>query len=46
MSETQKKLGQARPPRVHITYDVEAGGVETQKELPLVIGVMGEFSDE
>lgn len=46
MSETQSKLGKARPPRVHITYDVEVGGAETQKELPLVIGVMGEFSDE
>ncbi|WP_277972968.1 type VI secretion system contractile sheath small subunit [Pantoea agglomerans] len=46
MSETQNKLGKARPPRVHITYDVEVGGAETQKELPLVIGVVGEFSDE
>lgn len=46
MSETQNKLGKARPPRVHITYDVEVGGAETQKELPLVIGVVGEFSNE
>ncbi|EQA1624826.1 type VI secretion system contractile sheath small subunit [Enterobacter asburiae] len=46
MSETQNKLGKARPPRVHITYDVEVGGAETQKELPMVIGVVGEFSDE
>lgn len=46
MSETQNKLGKSRSPRVHITYDVEVGGAETQKELPLVIGVVGEFSDE
>lgn len=46
MSKTQSKLGKSRPPRVHITYDVEVGGAETQKELPLVIGVVGEFSDE
>lgn len=46
MTNTQKKLDKARPPRVQITYDVETGGAETQKELPLVIGVMGEFSQD
>lgn len=45
MSDTQKKLGKVRPSRVHITYDVEAGDNTTQKELPLVIGVIGEFSE-
>ncbi|HGY7113025.1 TPA: type VI secretion system contractile sheath small subunit, partial [Escherichia coli] len=44
MSSTQHKLDKARPPRVQITYDVEIGNAKTAKELPLVIGVMGEFS--
>ncbi|WP_208464017.1 MULTISPECIES: type VI secretion system contractile sheath small subunit [Escherichia] len=44
MSNTQHKLDKARPPRVQITYDVETGDADTAKELPLVIGVLGEFS--
>ncbi|EEQ4721797.1 type VI secretion system contractile sheath small subunit [Escherichia coli] len=44
MSNTQHKLDKARPPRVQITYDVETGDAETSKELPLVIGVLGEYS--
>lgn len=44
MSNTQHKLDKARPPRVQITYDVETGDAETAKELPLVIGVLGEYS--
>ncbi|EEC8636890.1 TPA: type VI secretion system contractile sheath small subunit [Escherichia coli] len=44
MSNTQHKLDKARPPRVQITYDVETGDAETAKELPLVIGVVGEYS--
>ncbi|MHA0273237.1 type VI secretion system contractile sheath small subunit [Enterobacter ludwigii] len=44
MSNTQKKIGKTRPPRVQITYDVEVGGAQTKKELPLVIGVMGDFA--
>ena len=46
MSNTQRKLDKARPPRVHITYDVEIGGENNQKELPLVIGVIGHFSHD
>ncbi|BBT78225.1 TPA: type VI secretion system contractile sheath small subunit [Escherichia coli] len=46
MGSTQHKLDKARPPRVQITYDVEIGNAKTAKELPLVIGVMGEFSSE
>jgi len=46
MDNTQHKLGKARPPRVQITYDVETGGAQSQKELPLVIGVVGEFSQD
>ena len=46
MSNTQKKLGKARPPRVQITYDVEVGGAQSKKELPLVMGVMGDFAKD
>ena len=41
---TQHKLSRVRAPRVHITYDVELGGAIEQKELPFVVGVMGDFS--
>ncbi|EPL4526991.1 type VI secretion system contractile sheath small subunit [Enterobacter asburiae] len=44
MSNTQHKLDKARPPRVQITYDVEVGNAQTVKELPLVVGVMGDFT--
>lgn len=46
MSNTQHKLSKSRPPRVQITYDVEAGGAETKKELPLVMGVIGDFAKD
>ncbi|WP_279051851.1 type VI secretion system contractile sheath small subunit [Cedecea davisae] len=46
MSNTQKKLSKARPPRVQITYDVEVGGAQSKKELPLVIGVIGDFAKD
>lgn len=41
-----KKLARVRKPRVHITYDVETEGATKQKELPFVVGVMGDFSGE
>lgn len=40
----QKKLNRVRKPRVHITYDVETNGAEVKRELPFVVGVMGDFS--
>jgi type VI secretion system protein ImpB len=40
----QKKLNRVRKPRVHITYDVETEGAQVRKELPFVVGVMGDFS--
>jgi type VI secretion system protein ImpB len=40
----QKKIGRVRPPRVHITYDVETGGAIEKKELPFVVGVMADLS--
>lgn len=39
----QHKIDRVRPPRVQITYDVEIGGAIELKELPFVIGVMGDF---
>ncbi len=40
------KLNRVRKPRVHITYDVETEGAEVQRELPFVVGVMGDFSGD
>lgn len=42
----QKKLGRVRPPRVQITYDVEVGEAMESKELPFVLGVVGDFSGQ
>lgn len=39
----QHKIDRVRPPRVQITYDVEIGGAIELKELPFVIGVLGDF---
>jgi type VI secretion system protein ImpB len=40
----QQKLKRVRKPRVHITYDVETEGARVVKELPFVMGVVGDFS--
>ena len=40
----QKRLQRVRPPRVHLTYDVEVGDGKESKELPFVVGVMGDFA--
>jgi type VI secretion system protein ImpB len=42
----QKKLERVRPPRVHISYDVETGGAIELKELPFVMGVLGDFTGQ
>ena len=39
----QHKLDRVRPPRVQITYDVEIGDAIELKELPFVVGVLGDF---
>ena len=39
----QHKIDRVRPPRVQITYDVETGGAIELKELPFVVGLMGDF---
>ena len=41
---TQHKLDRVRSPRVHLTYDVEIGDAIELKELPFVLGVLGDFS--
>jgi len=41
---TQHKLDRVRAPRVHITYDVETGGAIELKELPFLVGVLGDFT--
>ena len=38
------KLSRVRKPRVHITYKVETEGAVVEKELPFVVGVLGDFS--
>jgi type VI secretion system protein ImpB len=40
------KLDRVRKPRVHITYDVETEGAAIVRELPFVMGVMGDFSGD
>ena len=40
------KLNRVRKPRVHISYEVETEGAEVQRELPFVMGVMGDFSGD
>ncbi|WP_295994304.1 type VI secretion system contractile sheath small subunit [Rugamonas sp.] len=39
----QKRLTKVRPPRVQMTYDVEIGDAIENKELPFVVGVIGDF---
>src|SRR5437879_968607 len=40
----QKKVGRVRPPRVHITYDVEVGDAIVKRDLAVVAGVMSDLS--
>lgn len=41
-----KKLERVRPPRVHVTYDVEVGDAIEMKELPFVVGVMADLTGQ
>lgn len=41
---TQTKLTRVRPPRVQITYDVQIGDAIELKEIPFVLGVLGDFA--
>jgi len=42
----QKRLDKVRPPRVQLTYDVEVGDAIEQKEIPFVVGVLGDFAGQ
>ena len=42
----QHELGVTRPPRVQITYDVQVGNATVKKDLPFVVGVIGDFSGD
>jgi type VI secretion system protein ImpB len=44
MTSVHKKLEKVRKPRVHIKYEVETEGAMVEKELPFVVGVLGDFS--
>jgi type VI secretion system protein ImpB len=43
---TQHKLDRVRSPRVHITYDVEIGDAIEMKELPFVMGILGDLTGQ
>ena len=42
----QKRLQKVRAPRVQMTYDVEIGDAIENKELPFVVGVLGDFGSD
>lgn len=46
MASIHDKLDKVRKPRVHIKYEVETEGAMVQKELPFVVGVLGDFSGD
>jgi type VI secretion system protein ImpB len=43
---TQKKLERVRPPRIQISYEVETGGAMEMKDLPFLMGVLGDFTGQ
>ena len=46
MASIHEKLDRVRKPRVHITYEVETEGASVVRELPFIVGVMGDFSGD
>lgn len=46
MESIHQKLERVRKPRVHIKYEVETEGAVVVKELPFVVGVLGDFSGD
>jgi type VI secretion system protein ImpB len=46
LSSIHDKLERVRKPRVHIKYEVETEGALVEKELPFVVGVLGDFSGD
>jgi type VI secretion system protein ImpB len=46
MESVHRKLDRVRKPRVHITYEVETEGAVEVKELPFIVGVMGDYAGD
>ena len=46
MNSVHEKLARVRKPRVHITYDVETEGAAVTRELPFVVGVLGDYAGD
>ncbi|HVV67763.1 MAG TPA: type VI secretion system contractile sheath small subunit [Gammaproteobacteria bacterium] len=46
MESIHNKLEKVRKPRVHIKYEVETENATVVKELPFVVGVLGDFSGD
>jgi type VI secretion system protein ImpB len=46
LASIHDKLERVRKPRVHIKYEVETEGALVEKELPFVVGVLGDFSGD
>lgn len=46
MASVHDKLGRIRKPRVHISYEVETEGATVERELPFVMGVLGDFAGD
>ena len=46
MASVHDKLGRVRKPRVHISYEVETGDAPVERELPFVMGIMGDFAGD
>jgi type VI secretion system protein ImpB len=44
MANVYQRLERERRPRVHIKYEIESGDALIERELPFVVGVMGDFS--
>ena len=44
MTNIYDKIKTVRKPRVHISYDIEEGDARVKKELPFVVGVLGDFT--
>lgn len=46
MTSVYNKIKNGKKPRVQISYEVEDGGQQVKKELPFVVGVLGDFSGQ
>jgi hypothetical protein len=40
----RKKVGRIRPPRVHMTYDVQVGDAIEKRDIPFVVGILADLS--